>query len=41
LARSTEDGRARRVYKITADGRAALKRTKAALRELAAEVFDD
>jgi DNA-binding PadR family transcriptional regulator len=39
--KAIEDGRARRVYKITADGRAALKRTKMALRELADEVLDD
>ena len=36
-----EAGRTRRVYKITADGRAALKRTKKALRELSDEVLDD
>jgi DNA-binding PadR family transcriptional regulator len=35
-----EDGHLRRVYKITAKGRAALKRTKKALRELADEVLD-
>jgi DNA-binding PadR family transcriptional regulator len=36
-----EDGHSRRVYRITPSGRAALKRTKKALRELAEEVLDD
>jgi DNA-binding PadR family transcriptional regulator len=41
-SRSTvEEGRTRRVYKITADGRRALRRTREALRELADEVLDD
>lgn len=35
------DGRALRVYKITAEGRKVLKRTRKALRELSAEVLDD
>jgi DNA-binding PadR family transcriptional regulator len=35
------EGRSRRVYKITADGRTALRRTRAALKELADEVLDD
>lgn len=35
-----EEGHARRVYRITADGRKALKRMKKALRELADEVLD-
>jgi len=40
-SRSTvEEGRTRRVYKITPEGRRALKRTRAALRELADEVLD-
>jgi DNA-binding PadR family transcriptional regulator len=39
--RAVEEGRARRVHKITADGRRALRRTRIALRELAAEVLDD
>jgi DNA-binding PadR family transcriptional regulator len=34
-------GRARRAYKITADGRKALRRMRKALRELADEVLDD
>jgi len=34
-----EDGHSRRVYKVTADGRAALGRTRKALRELADEVL--
>ncbi len=36
-----EGGHARRVYKITADGRRALRRMRKALRELAAEVLDE
>jgi DNA-binding PadR family transcriptional regulator len=36
-----EGGHARRVYKITADGRKVLKRMRKALRELADEVLDD
>lgn len=35
-----EGGHARRVYAITAEGRAALKRMRGALRELADEVLD-
>jgi DNA-binding PadR family transcriptional regulator len=34
-----EEGRSRRVYKITADGRKALRRMRKALRELADEVL--
>jgi DNA-binding PadR family transcriptional regulator len=36
-----EEGRSRRVYKITADGRKALRRMRKALRELTDEVLDD
>jgi DNA-binding PadR family transcriptional regulator len=36
-----EDGHARRVYKITAEGSKALRRMRKALRELADEVLDD
>jgi DNA-binding PadR family transcriptional regulator len=36
-----EGGHARRVYKITAAGRKALRRMRKALRELADEVLDD
>jgi DNA-binding PadR family transcriptional regulator len=36
-----EDGHSRRVYKITAKGRTALKRMREALRELADEVLGD
>jgi len=39
--KTVEDGHARRVYKITAEGRKALKRMREALRELADEVLDD
>jgi DNA-binding PadR family transcriptional regulator len=39
--RAVEEGRARRVYRITADGRRALRLTRKALRELADEVLDD
>ena len=39
--KAVEDGHARRVYKITAEGRKALKRMREALRELADEVLDD
>lgn len=35
------EGRSRRVYKITADGRKALRETRKALQELADEVLDD
>jgi DNA-binding PadR family transcriptional regulator len=35
-----EEGHARRVYKITADGRKALRRMRKALRELADEVLE-
>lgn len=33
------DGRRRRVYRVTAEGRAALRRMRRALRELAAEIL--
>ena len=36
-----EEGHARRVYKITAEGRKALGRMRKALRELADEVLDE
>jgi DNA-binding PadR family transcriptional regulator len=36
-----EDGHSRRVYRITADGREALRRMRKALRELADGVLDD
>ncbi|HTT94999.1 MAG TPA: PadR family transcriptional regulator [Solirubrobacterales bacterium] len=36
-----EDGHSLRAYEITAEGREALRRTRAALRELADEVLDD
>ena len=36
-----EEGRSRRVYKITAEGRKALRQTRKALQELADEVLDD
>ena len=36
-----EGGHSRRVYRVIPDGRTALKRTKKALRELAAEVLDE
>jgi len=39
--KAVEGGHARRVYKITAEGRKALKRMREALRELADEVLDD
>jgi DNA-binding PadR family transcriptional regulator len=39
--KTVEGGHARRVYKITADGRKALKRMRKALRELADEVLDE
>ncbi|MBS1887284.1 MAG: helix-turn-helix transcriptional regulator [Actinobacteria bacterium] len=39
--KAVEDGHARRVYRITADGRKALRRMRKALRELAEEVLDD
>ena len=39
--RTVEEGRSRRVYKITAEGRKALRRTRKALKELAEEVLDD
>jgi DNA-binding PadR family transcriptional regulator len=39
--RVVEDGHSRRVYRITADGRKALRRMRKALRELADEVLDD
>jgi DNA-binding PadR family transcriptional regulator len=35
------EGRSRRVYKITAEGRKALRQTRKALQELADEVLDD
>jgi DNA-binding PadR family transcriptional regulator len=35
------EGRARRVYKITADGQKTLRETRRALKELADEVLDD
>ncbi|HEY2478750.1 MAG TPA: PadR family transcriptional regulator [Solirubrobacterales bacterium] len=38
---TVEEGHSRRVYKITAEGRKALRRTEKALRELADEVLDD
>jgi DNA-binding PadR family transcriptional regulator len=38
--RVVEDGHSRRVYRITADGRKALRRMRKALRELADEVLD-
>jgi DNA-binding PadR family transcriptional regulator len=38
--RVVEEGHARRVYKITPEGRKALKRMRRALRELADEVLD-
>jgi DNA-binding PadR family transcriptional regulator len=38
--KAVEGGHARRVYKITAAGRKALKRMREALRELADEVLD-
>jgi DNA-binding PadR family transcriptional regulator len=38
--KAVEEGHARRVYKITADGRKALRRMRRALRELADEVLD-
>lgn len=38
--RTVEEGRSRRVYKITAEGRKVLRRTRKALRELADEVLD-
>jgi len=36
-----EEGRSRRVYKITAEGRRTLRQTRDALKELADEVLDD
>ncbi len=39
--KAVEDGHARRVYKITPDGRKALRRMRKALRELADEVLVD
>ena len=39
--KAVEDGHARRVYKITAEGRKALKGMRKALRELADEVLDE
>jgi DNA-binding PadR family transcriptional regulator len=36
-----EEGRSRRVYKITAEGRRTLRQTRNALKELADEVLDD
>ena len=39
--KAVEGGHARRVYKITAEGRKALKRMREALRELADEVLDE
>jgi DNA-binding PadR family transcriptional regulator len=39
--RTVEDGHSRRVYRITADGRKALKRMRKALRELSDEVLGD
>ena len=38
---AVEEGRSRRLYKITAEGRKDLRRTRDALRELAAEVLDE
>jgi DNA-binding PadR family transcriptional regulator len=38
---AVEDGRARRVYRITPAGRKVLRLTRRALRELADEVLDD
>lgn len=41
-SRSTvEEGRSLRVYKITPEGRKALRRTRKALKELSEEVLDD
>lgn len=37
---TVEEGRSRRLYKITADGRKALRRTRKALQELADEVLE-
>lgn len=38
---AVEEGRSRRVYKITPEGRKVLRQTRKALRELADEVLDD
>mgnify|MGYP002385858642 CR=1 FL=1 len=38
---TVEEGRTRRLYKITASGRKALRQTRKALKELADEVLDD
>lgn len=37
---TVEGGRSRRVYRITAEGRTALRQTREALKELAEEVLD-
>jgi DNA-binding PadR family transcriptional regulator len=39
--RAVEEGRSRRVYKITAEGRRVLRQTRNALKELSDEVLDD
>jgi DNA-binding PadR family transcriptional regulator len=39
--KAVEEGRSRRVYKITAEGRKTLRETRRALKELADEVLDD
>jgi DNA-binding PadR family transcriptional regulator len=39
--KAVEQGRTRRVYKITAAGRKTLRQTRKALKELADEVLDD
>jgi DNA-binding PadR family transcriptional regulator len=38
---AVEEGRSRRVYKITPEGRKVLRRTRKALKELADEVLSD
>jgi DNA-binding PadR family transcriptional regulator len=38
---AVEEGRSRRVYRITAEGRKALRETRKALKELSDEVLDD
>ncbi len=39
--RVVEEGRSRKAYKITPEGRKALRQTRKALRELSDEVLDD
>jgi DNA-binding PadR family transcriptional regulator len=39
--RAVEEGRSRRVYKITTQGRKVLRETRRALKELSEEVLDD